>query len=392
VRALDRKLLRELLQLRGQVVTIALVVACGIASFVTLRSTWSSLETSKREYYLDYRFGDVFAHLKRAPEAVVARLEQVPGVALVYARLVQTITLPIQGRGQPPVAEVVSLPPGGEPPLGALFLQAGRLPAVGRADEAVLLTSFADHYDLAPGDTVSAILNGERREVLIVGLATSPEFVYPTPPGGLGVDDERFAVLWMDRTAIAPAFQMEGAFNDVVIRLQHGASEPEVLSEVDRILDPYGGLSAVGRSQQPSNYILEEEMAQLRMWATVVPLIFLGVSAFLVNVVLSRLVHLQRPQIAALKAVGYRDVEVGLHYLKLVSVVVLLGAVLGVAVGAAGMAGAPTSRARCRRASSCAIQSWRASAGMKSQPPPARYWRVSAVDSSSRRSSSMPTA
>ncbi len=334
MRALDRKLLRELLQLRGQVVTIALVVACGIASFVTLRSTWSSLETSKREYYLDYRFGDVFAHLKRAPEAVVARLEQVPGVALVYARLVQTITLPIQGRGQPPVAEVVSLPPGGEPPLGALFLQAGRLPAVGRADEAVLLTSFADHYDLAPGDTVSAILNGERREVLIVGLATSPEFVYPTPPGGLGVDDERFAVLWMDRTAIAPAFQMEGAFNDVVIRLQHGASEPEVLSEVDRILDPYGGLSAVGRSQQPSNYILEEEMAQLRMWATVVPLIFLGVSAFLVNVVLSRLVHLQRPQIAALKAVGYRDVEVGLHYLKLVSVVVLLGAVLGVAVGA----------------------------------------------------------
>ena len=333
VKAIDRKLLRDLVQLRGQVVTIALVVACGIAAFVTLRSTWSSLESSRAVYYLQYRFGDVFVHLKRAPDAVRGRLERIPGVALVYPRLVQSITLPIAGRAQPPLAQVVSLPAGGDPPLGRLYLQAGRLPAA-RADEAVLLTSFAGHYDLAPGDTVPAVINGQRRDVLIVGLATSPEFVYPTPPGGMGVDDERFAVLWMDRTAIAPAFQMEGAFNDAVLRLQHGASEPAVLREVDRILDPYGGLSAVGRSRQASNYILEEEMAQLRLWATVVPLIFLSVSAFLVNVVLSRLVQMQRPEIAALKALGYGDLEVGLHFLKLVSVVVLLGAVLGTVAGA----------------------------------------------------------
>ena len=332
VRAIDRKLLRDLLQLRGQVITIALVVACGIASYVTLRSTYSSLETSKDLYYLQYRFGDVFVHLKRAPEGVRARLERIPGVALVYPRLVQGITLPMEGRGQPPLAEVVSLPAGGDPPLGRLYLQGGRLPA-GR-DEAVLLTSFAEHYGLAPGDTVPAVINGEQRDVLIVGLGTSPEFVYPTPPGGMGVDDERFAVLWMDRAEIAPAFQMEGAFNDAVLRLQHGASEAAVLREVDRVLDPYGGLSAVGRSLQPSNYILDQEMGQLRMWATVVPLIFLSVSAFLVNVVLARLVQLQRPEIAALKALGYRDLEVGLHYLKLVTVVVLLGAALGVGAGA----------------------------------------------------------
>jgi putative ABC transport system permease protein len=332
VRAIDRKLFRDLLQLRGQVITIALVVACGIASYVTLRSTYSSLETSKDLYYLQYRFGDVFVHLKRAPEGVRARLERIPGVALVYPRLVQSITLPMEGRAQPPLAEVVSLPAAGDPPLGRLYLQGGRLPA-GR-DEAMLLTSFAEHYDLAPGDTVPAVINGQRRDVLIVGLGTSPEFVYPTPPGGIGVDDERFAVLWMDRAEIAPAFQMEGAFNDAVLRLQHGASEAAVLREVDRVLDPYGGLSAVGRSLQPSNYILDQEMSQLRMWATVVPLIFLSVSAFLVNVVLARLVQLQRPEIAALKALGYRDLEVGLHYLKLVTVVVLLGAALGIGAGA----------------------------------------------------------
>lgn len=343
VRAIDRKLLRDLRQLRGQVVTIALVVACGIASYVTLQSTYASLERSMARYYLEHRFGDVFVHLERAPEEVRKQLEAVAGVALVYTRVVEAVTLPIAGKDQPPLAEVVTLPAGGEPPLERISLEAGRLPEPGRADEAVLLALFAERYGIRPGDTLPVVLNQERRRLAIVGLGSSPEFIYPIPPGGAaGVDDERFAVLWMDRGAIAPAFQMEGAFNDVILRLQPGASEAAVLREVDRVLDRYGGLSAIGRARQPSNDILDDEMGQLSTWATVVPLIFLGVSAFLVNVVLARLVQLQRPEIAALKALGYGDRDVGLHYLKLVTVVVLLGAALGLGFGAwlgAGLTG-----------------------------------------------------
>ncbi|HEU5170002.1 MAG TPA: ABC transporter permease [Gemmatimonadales bacterium] len=335
MKTLDRKLLRDLRHLLGQVVTIALVVACGIASYVTLQSTWESLETSKVAYYERWRFGHVFAHLERAPESVAQRLEAIPGVARVSTRVVESVRLPIESAAQPPLAEVVSLPETGQPPLNQLVLQAGRMVERGRADEAVLLTSFAQRRRLTPGDTLPAVINGERRELVIVGLASSPEFVYPMPRGGaIGVDDERFAVLWMDRAVVAAAFRMEGAFNDVVLALQPGASEPAVLGAVDRVLDPYGGRSAVGRSRQPSNDVLEEEMEQLRVWATVVPLIFLGVSVFLVNVVLSRLVHLQRPEIAALKALGYGDLAIGLHYLKLVTVVVLLGTVIGIVIGA----------------------------------------------------------
>ena len=334
VRAIDRKLLRDLRQLRGQVVTIALVVACGIASYVTLQSTFASLERSMVRYYRDSRFGDAFVHLERAPEEVRRQLEAIPGVALVYTRVVEAVTLPLTGQDQPPLAEVVTLPSGREPPLGRITLVAGRMVEPGRADEAVLLAKFAERYGIRPGDTLPVVLNQERRRLAIVGLGSSPEFIYPIPPGGATmVDDERFAVLWMDREAIAPAFQMQGAFNDAVLRLQPGASLPAVLREVDRVLDRYGGRSAVGRERQPSHDILDEEMQQLSTWATVVPLIFLGVSAFLVNVVLARLVQLQRPEIAALKALGYRDREVGLHYLKLVLVVVFLGAVGGVAVG-----------------------------------------------------------
>jgi putative ABC transport system permease protein len=185
--------------------------------------------------------------------------------------VVEAVTLPLAGRTQPPLAEVVTLPAGGVPPLGRLVLHAGRTVEPGRADEVVLLAGFAERNRLGPGDTLPVVLNEERRDLVIVGLADSPEFIYPLPPGGAaGVDDERFAVLWMDRQAIAPAFQMEGAFNDAVLRLQPGASEAAVLREVDRVLDRYGGFSAVGRARQASTTSRRRDGAA-RTWATVVP-------------------------------------------------------------------------------------------------------------------------
>ena len=335
IRSLDRKLLRDLVHLKGQVVTVALVVACGIAGYVAFQSTWRSLEYSKRAYYEQYRFAEAFVRLKRAPESEARRLEDIPGVARVYTRIVHVIHLPMSGPIQPPIGQIVSLPDAGQPPINRLVLEAGRLPEPGARSEAVLLTAFARRFKLAPGDSLPAVINGTLRWVRIVGLASSPEYVYPMPAGGgLQSEDDRFAVLWMERAVVAPDFQMEGAFNDAVFSLQPGTSQAAVLHEIDRILEPYGGFPAVGRDRQESNYIVAEEMEQLRTWATVVPLIFLSVSAFLVNVVLSRLVSLQRPEIATLKAIGYSDWDIGRHFLKLVSIVVLIGAFLGLALGA----------------------------------------------------------
>jgi putative ABC transport system permease protein len=333
--ALDRKLVRDLGALAGQGVTIALVVGAGIGGFIALRSTFTSLQESRATYYERYRFGDGFAQLERAPESLAARLEAVPGVALAYTRVVEGVRIPQPGQVQSPVGQIVTLPPGGEAPLNGVLLREGRLPATGRADEALLLDAFAERWGYAPGDTVRVVANGALRPLLVTGLATSPEFIYPVPAGGAVIpDEERFAVFWMDRAGAAPLFQMEGAFNDVVLRFNRGASEREVLAGVDALLEPYGGRGAYGRALQPSNYILEGELAQLRQFATVVPVIFLGVAAFLLNVVLSRLLHLQRTQVASLKALGYRNREIALHFLKMSSGVVVAGSLLGVGVGA----------------------------------------------------------
>jgi putative ABC transport system permease protein len=334
VRALERKLTRDLWQLRGQVLTVALVVAGGIAGFTALRSTYSSVVQTRDSYYADYRFGDVFAHLRRAPESLRPRLEAIPGVALVYTRIVEYVRLPMETETQPPLATLVTIPDGRRAPLNDLRLERGRLPAADGGAEALLLEAFAVRHGIALGDTLPVVIKGVRHLVRIVGLANAPEFIYAVQPGSASMDEARTAVLWMNRRAVAPALGMEGAFNDVVLRLAPGASADAAMAQADRLLAAYGGLGSVPRRLQPSNSMISGEVEQLRSYATTVPVVFLAVSAFLLNVVLSRLVELQRGQIATLKAVGYSDRTIGLHYLELVCVIVLTGTALGLGLGA----------------------------------------------------------
>ena len=330
---LDRKLLRDLVQLRGQVVTIALVVGAGIAAFVAIRSTYGALRDSQAAYYDRYRFGDVFAHLERAPNSLADRLREIDGVATVYPRVVDRVRLPMPGMPEPAVATLVSLPGTERAPVNGVHLVKGRRPEPGRDDEALVLEAFANAHGLVPGDRLDAVIHGTLREIRVVGLAMSPEFVFAMAAGQMAPDEKKFAVLWMDRDGIAPAFDMEGAFNDVALLLQPGASTAAVKERVDRILEPWGGLGAVARDRQISHFALEQEMTQLQSMATTAPAIFLFVAAFLLNIVMSRMITLQRPQIAALKALGYANQAVGVHYLKLVCLIVLIGTTLGVLAG-----------------------------------------------------------
>ena len=333
MRALDRKLVRDLVRLRGQVVTIALVVAAGISAWVCLRSTYESLLATRDADYASGRFGHVFCRLVRAPARVEAELSRIEGVERVYPRLVERGLLPLASSPEPAVAEVVSLPIEGEAPLNHVHVVSGRLPHPGRGDEVLLLEAFASRHGIGLGSRLSWVLEGRRRVCTVVGIAVSPEYVFATTEGALEAEG-RSAVLWMARDALAAATDKAGVFDDVVLQLGPHASERAVIAEVDRRLAPYGGRGAFGRSRQPSNALIDGELVQLRAFSTVAPLLFLAVTAFLVHLVLGRLVNLQRGQIAALKALGYRDREVAQHYLALVSVVVSLGAVIGVASGA----------------------------------------------------------
>jgi putative ABC transport system permease protein len=334
MRALDRKLLRDAWRLRGQLLSIALIVATGIMSVITLQSTYQSLESARAGYYRDYRFADVFASLNRAPASLARRIEALPGVAAVDTRITMMVVLHVPGVELPAAGKLVSVPEAGQPALNRLHLRSGRWIAAGAHDEALVSERFAQVNGLAPGDTVGAVLNGRRRTLRIVGLALSPEFVYEIEPTGGFITDERlFGVLWLGLPALEAAQDMAGGFNELAVRLAPGASEHHVIAALDEVLDAYGGLGAYGRHDQVSERLLSDEIAQNRATATFIPLVFIGIAAFLLNIVLLRLISLERDQIGTLKAFGYTNPDIALHYLRLASIAVGAGTAIGIAAG-----------------------------------------------------------
>lgn len=333
MKALNQKAVRDLNELRGMVLVIALMIACGVATFVMAVSATDSLKASKDSYYRDYRFADVFAQVKRAPLAVVERVRALDGVETIEARIVAMSNLEIENYDEPVRGMIVSIPDEGQPSLNRLFIRTGRLPRPDVDNEVVVSEPFFEAHRFRIGSTFKAIVNGRSRQLRIVGVALSPEFVIQLSPDDVVPDHKLFGILWMARSPLEAAYDMEGAFNDIALTMAAGVREEDVIERLDLLLEPYGGQGAYGRADQLSNFYLTEEFRQLRINATVLPLIFLGVAAFLLNVVIGRLVRTQREQIAVLKAFGYTNLEVGMHYMLMVSLIVLIGLAGGILFG-----------------------------------------------------------
>ncbi len=331
--ALDRKLLRDLREMRGQAVAIIFILVAGVAAYVSMASVMDTLQHTLDRYYEEYAFGDGFATVRRAPEEVAERLGTTPGIVQVQTRVVAMVNLEIAGYDDQVAGLMVSVPGDRQPELNRLFLRTGSLPAAGRENEVLLNEVFAEAHGLCAGDTLAAVINGRRRTLQVTGVALSPEHLMQVQPGVLFPDPERFGVLWINRSALAAALDMRGAFNDVSFRLAPKADVRTVIDQVDLLLAPYGGQGAYARADQGSHRMITEEFNQLRGMAAVLPSIFLAIAAFLLNIVIARVVSLQREQIGVLKAFGYRDRAIGWHYVKLVLSITCVGTVIGMALG-----------------------------------------------------------
>lgn len=324
---LDRKLVRDLWAMRGQALAVAVVIAAGLTVLIMSLGAISSLEETRAAFYERYRFADVFASLKRAPEPLADRIAEIPGVRTVETRVVRPVVLDVPGMVEPVTGLLASVPETRRPALNDLVLREGRWIAPQHPDEVMISEAFAEAHGQHAGDHVRAIVNGTRRTLTVVGIALSPEYVYALAPGSLMPDDRRFGILWMGRETLATAYDLDGAFNDVVLRLERGARVDDVIERLDTLLEPWGGTGAVARKDQTSEWFLSNEISQLRVLATLLPGIFLLVAVFLLNVAAARIVALEQSQIGLLKAFGFGNGRIALHYLK------MMGAMAGFGVG-----------------------------------------------------------
>jgi putative ABC transport system permease protein len=329
---LRRKVLRDLRRLWAQVLAIALVLAAGVATLILGNGAYASLFETRARYYEENRFADVFADVIRAPKALLGEVAKIEGVMDAEARIVKLGLLDIQGMVEPGSVLFVSLPENGG--LNRLYLRLGRLPEPLSAEEIVVSAGFADAHRLEPGDRLPVLMNGQRRELRITGVALSPEFIYALGPGQMMPDPRRFGVVWAPRAGLEAAYDLEGAFSNLVLKLAPGANPDRVIETLDRLTERYGGAGASARKDQISHAFLDAELKQLSAMVKVLPPIFLLVAAMLVNMTLSRLITLEREQIGLLKAIGYTSRAVAQHYVEFVVLIAVAGIGIGFAAGA----------------------------------------------------------
>lgn len=333
LKPLDRKLVRDLMRMWGQALAIAMVVAAGVAMYVMSEGMLRSLTDTRDAYYERYAFADVFATLKRAPNSTIAKLQSIPGVRQAEGRISKMATLDMPGLIEPAQERIISYPQSGDPGINRLHLVSGGWFGPDASDEVLVAEAFAIAHDLKPKDSVTALINGKKRDLKIVGIVLSPEFVYALAPGAMFPDDTRFAIMWMARPQLAGIFNMKGTFNEAVIKLEPGANEGDVIARVDTVLEPYGSTGALGRDRQISDWFLSGEMKQLANMGRIAPPIFFAVAIYLLNITVSRWVEMERSEIGLLKAFGYSTRSVAVHYLKFVIAITIIGVILGCAAG-----------------------------------------------------------
>jgi len=330
MRVLSRKAIRNLISLRAQTGATGILVMFGVASLVSTWSAYETLKSARDRYYQSHHLGDVFSEYKSVPSSLARKIRAIPGVDRASFR---TSVQGLIRMGDPAIARFISVPSGHDPEVNRLHLREGRMPLYRSEIEVALHEGFARAYSLHPGDTLSVQIEGSQVRVRIAGIAISPEFVYALGPGIPLSDDRHFAVVWMPDAHLNRLARMTEAFNSLAVTLRDPSQVDAVKAQMDWITRDYGVRAAYGRDRLVSARLVDQEIAQQKASAIITPLVFLGITAFLIHVIFGRLLHLQRPEIATLKALGYSDSSITGHYLGMVALMIYVGAIPGIGMG-----------------------------------------------------------
>jgi putative ABC transport system permease protein len=319
---------------------IILIITAGNTCFVALLSSYFNLLGARENYYANYGMGDFWVELKKCPSSEMDRiLKDFPDILTARQRLVFPARVDIPGSTEPVSGMVLSLPPDQESPVNDIIIRRGSAFTYELRNQVICSEKFARSRGINPGDTLTLITGGVRKELVVTGTADSPEFVYLASPGSLMEDTKNYGVFYIKQDFAEDLYNFEGACNNLVGILSPEGKKhtPALLRKLSERLTPYGVYTAYPRKEQFSALLLDSEIQGLRSMSVVLPLVFLGISALILNVLMTRMAEQQRTTAGTLKALGYSNRGLLPHYLGFGIFPGVIGGLLGSLLSSQGL-------------------------------------------------------
>jgi putative ABC transport system permease protein len=332
------KTIRDLRASLAQSIALVVIVMLGVASYAASVAAYRDLGTSYQRTYDQLKLADVTFSVQNAPESVANDIRNIDGVQAVDARLVIDTGMEwTQADGQtngPIRARLIGIPTGQHPAVDDVLVLKGIYPETNQGFSALLESHFANYSHLGPGDSVKPIFNAKAIDFKIIGVAASPEYLVVSPSKQeLLPSVSSFAVLFVPQSVLQNELGLNGMVNNFAVLIQPGSNSADIVKEIQTILAPYGLSDTTLQKDQPSNAALSADLGGFREIAYLMPLVILLVAAVSVYMMLGRLIRAQTQEIGLMKAIGYNNNSVLLHYLLFALFIGLLGALLGAVLG-----------------------------------------------------------
>ncbi len=327
-----RKTGRDMLSNAGSYLACLTLVVIGMLAFLAFAIARDNLVSAQEKLYREQNFADGFIELVAMPEHRLATLSRLEGIDEITGRLVRDVRVhkPGEDRRTETYLRLVSLDLREESRLNDVRLDHGR-PLRRGLLEAWLDSQFFEANSLEISDSLQVIAGGRAWEFNIAGAGISPEFVYPLrTQHEIYNDPELFGIAFVSQEIIWQLFpDQDNSVNSIVFTLSPGSDFDGVKERLESRLEQYGVLEIYPRADQRSHFILQEEIEIINNFATFFPVLILLVAAFIIYIVLKRLVEQQRGQIGILKAFGYRRREILFHYFSYPLILAVAGGVIG---------------------------------------------------------------
>ncbi len=323
-----RNLIRDIKQSRGQFISLIIVVTIGVMFYSGINSTFRNLNNASIKYYNDYRFGDIWIDFYKAPESVMEKIEKIPYVHMATGRVLMDTSIKISKEDAS--LRFITLPDNRVNIVNDIDIKSGRYFSGDEANQCLVEEEFFKAHNLKIGDYIYPVVNGNEVKIKVIGSVKSPEFIYTLKDGSeLMPDSKKFGIIYVKHSFGQEIFGVRGYINNVSLLLEDGTESESAIEDIKKILKNYAITGIIDREDQISNRMLKTEMDGLEATGGAFPVIFFAAAAVIIYIMMGRMVENQRIQIGVLKALGFTNFQVLLHYLSYSVFVAIVGCILG---------------------------------------------------------------